>query len=43
LAKNRNSPALSERRLAGEDGTALAAALRAGRLPTGISFGPGVG
>jgi len=43
LAKNRGSPALGERRLAGEDGAALAAALRAGRLPTGISFGPGVG
>jgi glutamyl-Q tRNA(Asp) synthetase len=43
LAKRRGSPALSDRRRAGEDGAALAAALRAGRLPTGISFGAGVG
>ncbi|MDP9056885.1 MAG: tRNA glutamyl-Q(34) synthetase GluQRS [Pseudomonadota bacterium] len=42
LAKRRGSPGLSQRRLAGEDGAALAEDLRAGRLPTGISFGPGV-
>ncbi|MFC3098217.1 tRNA glutamyl-Q(34) synthetase GluQRS [Alteraurantiacibacter palmitatis] len=36
LAKRRNSPALSDRRLAGEDGLALAAALRMGQLPGGI-------
>lgn len=36
LAKRRGSPSLSERRLTGEDGPALAAALRAGRLPPGI-------
>ena len=42
LAKRRGSPALADRRRAGEDGTALAAALRAGCLPTGISFGAGV-
>lgn len=38
LAKRRGSPALAERRLAGDDGAALAAALRAGRFPTGISL-----
>ena len=43
LAKRRGSPSLAERRLAGEDGEALAAALRAGRLPSGISFGEGLG
>lgn len=43
LAKRRGSPALSDRRRAGEDGAALAAALRAGRLPTGISLGAGLG
>ncbi|MXO65467.1 tRNA glutamyl-Q(34) synthetase GluQRS [Altericroceibacterium endophyticum] len=37
LAKRRHSPSLADRRLAGEDGRALAAALRAGQLPTGIS------
>lgn len=43
LAKRRGSPALADLRRAGEDGLALAAALRAGRLPTGLSFGKGVG
>ncbi len=38
LAKRRGSPALADRRHAGEDGLALAAALRAGHLPTGISL-----
>jgi len=36
LAKRRGSPSLAERRLAGEDGRALAAALRDRRLPAGI-------
>ncbi len=40
LAKRRNAPALAERRRAGEDGIALAMALRAGRFPAGISLGP---
>ena len=38
LAKRRGSPALSDRRLAGEDGRALADALRAGRLPSHLAF-----
>ncbi len=38
LAKRRGSPALADRRRAGEDGAALAAGLRAGRMPTGISL-----
>lgn len=38
LAKRRGSPSLAERRLAGEDGRALAAALRAGTLPPGLAF-----
>lgn len=38
LAKRRGSPALADRRRAGEDGPALAAELRAGHLPTGISL-----
>jgi len=38
LAKRRGSPSLAERRLAGEDGPALAGRLRAGRLPAGISL-----
>jgi len=42
LAKRRGSPSLSERRLAGEDGRALADSLRAGRLPAGISLGEGL-
>ena len=43
LAKRRGSPALADRRLAGEDGRALAEALRAGRFPAGISLSTGVG
>ncbi len=39
LAKRRGSPSLADRRKAGEDGRALAAGLREGRLPTGISVG----
>jgi glutamyl-Q tRNA(Asp) synthetase len=42
LAKRRGSPALADLRKAGEDGLALAAALRAGRFPAGISLGTGV-
>jgi glutamyl-Q tRNA(Asp) synthetase len=37
LAKRRGSPSLADRRRAGEDGRALADALRDGRLPAGIS------
>lgn len=36
LAKRRGSPSLADRRLAGEDGQALAAALRMGEMPGGI-------
>ena len=39
LAKRRGSPSLADRRLAGENGLALAEALRAGRLPAGINLG----
>ena len=39
LAKRRDSASLQDRRLAGEDGLALADALRGGNLPTGISLG----
>jgi len=38
LAKRRGSPSLGDRRRAGEDGRALADALRAHRFPTGISL-----
>lgn len=38
LAKRRGSPSLLDRRKAGEDGLALAAALRDRRLPAGISL-----
>lgn len=38
LAKRRGSPSLADRRRAGEDGGALADALRAGRFPAGISL-----
>jgi glutamyl-Q tRNA(Asp) synthetase len=38
LAKRRGSPSLGDRRRAGEDGLALADALRGGRLPAGISL-----
>lgn len=42
LAKRRGSPALGDRRRAGQDGRALSEALRAGRLPAGLSLGTGV-
>lgn len=42
LAKRRGSPALADLRRAGEDGHALAAALKDGRFPTGISLAAGV-
>lgn len=42
LAKRRGSPALADLRRAGKDGRALAHALRAGRLPAGLSLGNGV-
>ena len=42
LAKRRGSPALADRRRAGEDGRELANALRGGHLPTGISLKSGV-
>lgn len=38
LAKRRGAPSLGDRRRAGEDGPAIVAALRDGRLPTGLSF-----
>lgn len=43
LAKRRGSAALRDWRLAGADGRALADDLRAGRLPAGLSLGPGLG
>jgi glutamyl-Q tRNA(Asp) synthetase len=42
LAKRRGSPSLADRRRAGEDGEALANALRNGQLPAGITFGEGL-
>jgi glutamyl-Q tRNA(Asp) synthetase len=42
LAKRRGSASLADRRRAGEDGRALADGLRAGELPSGISFGEGL-
>ncbi|MCC6828680.1 MAG: tRNA glutamyl-Q(34) synthetase GluQRS [Novosphingobium sp.] len=42
LAKRRGSPSLADRRRDGEDGRAIATALRAGRFPAGISLSPGV-
>jgi glutamyl-Q tRNA(Asp) synthetase len=42
LAKRRGSPSLADWRLAGEDGRALADALRAHRFPAGISLRTGV-
>lgn len=41
LAKRRGSPSLTDRRLAGEDGKALATALRDRRLPAGIFLAEG--
>lgn len=38
LAKRRGSPSLGDRRRAGEEGRAIADALRAGRFPAGISL-----
>ena len=43
LAKRRGSPALADWRRAGEDGVALANALREQRFPAGITLGSGVG
>lgn len=40
LAKRRNSPSLADRRRAGEDGRALAHALKTGHFPAGISLVP---
>lgn len=42
LAKRRGSPSLADRRRAGEDGRAIAEALRAGRFPAGISLSHGL-
>lgn len=42
LAKRRQSPSLADHRLAGEDGAALAASLREGRFPAGVSLGEGL-
>lgn len=42
LAKRRGSPTLADRRRAGEDGKALASALRAHRFPAGISLCEGL-
>jgi len=43
LAKRRGSSALADLRRAGEDGRALAQALREHRFPAGISLDPGLG
>jgi glutamyl-Q tRNA(Asp) synthetase len=43
LAKRRGSPALADLRKAGEDGRAVAQALRMDQFPTGLYLGPGVG
>ncbi|WP_159980072.1 MULTISPECIES: tRNA glutamyl-Q(34) synthetase GluQRS [unclassified Novosphingobium] len=42
LAKRRGAPSLADRRRAGENGPAIARALRDGRLPTGLSLSQGV-
>ncbi len=42
LAKRRNSPALADRRLGGEDGLVLADQLRRGQLPGGIMLSAGL-
>jgi len=43
LAKRRGSPALADLRKAGEDGRAVAAALRMDQFPTGLCLGAGLG
>jgi glutamyl-Q tRNA(Asp) synthetase len=43
LAKRRGSPALADLRRAGENGLAVAQALRMDQFPTGLWLGPGVG
>jgi glutamyl-Q tRNA(Asp) synthetase len=43
LAKRRGSPSLAARRRAGEDGRALADALRKGCLPAGVEVSAGIG
>lgn len=43
LAKRRGSPALADLRRSGHDGRALAASLRCGSLPTGLSLVSGLG
>ncbi|GAA4777492.1 tRNA glutamyl-Q(34) synthetase GluQRS [Novosphingobium ginsenosidimutans] len=43
LAKRRGSPALADLRLAGEDGRAMAQALRMDQFPTGLYLGAGLG
>lgn len=42
LAKRRGAPSLGDRRRAGEDGKAIAEALRQGRFPAGISLSVGL-
>lgn len=42
LAKRRGSPSLADRRMAGEDGLALARALRDKRFPAGITLSQGL-
>ncbi len=42
LAKRRGSPSLTDRRRAGEDGQALAKAIRSGIFPAGISLAEGL-
>ena len=42
LAKRRGSPGLAERRVAGQDGRALAESLRADRFPAGITLSEGL-
>lgn len=42
LAKRRGAPSLADRRRAGEDGRAIAEALRAHRFPAGISLAEGL-
>lgn len=42
LAKRRGSPSLADRRRAGEDGRAIAEALRQGRFPAGITLAEGL-